>query len=308
MSAAVEAAATSASRPSSWAERFRAGWRRYWFEAVPVERVDVFACIVAATVAFTAVSKDGWNAVHENAPASFYKPVLVARVLHLGPPSSTAMLAVRLVIVIAAVWMFTRRAPRAAAATAFASYGVWLLWAFSWSKVDHDRLTIMVALFVLALTPRVGPAVERLSGWALRTVQVVFVLAYPFSAWAKIRFGGWGWMDSATFARAIVRRGTPIGHRLLPYADLLVVAQWAFVAFEVVTVVLLFPRAPKWLRYSALVGVLLLHGMTYLMIGISFLPHTVCITAFLPLEHLSRRWRDREDGRRPAASEVAPVA
>ncbi|MBS1837861.1 MAG: hypothetical protein JST64_09210 [Actinobacteria bacterium] len=154
-------------------------------------------------------------------------------------------------------------------------------------------MTITVALLVLALTPRVGPAVERLSGWALRTVQVVFVLAYPFSAWAKIRFGGWGWMSSAIFSASIVRRGTAIGHRLVEYPDLLVVGQWAFVIFEVTTIVLLFPRAPRWLRYAALVGVLLLHGMTYLMIGISFLPHTICITAFLPLEHLSRRWRQQ---------------
>jgi hypothetical protein len=130
-----------------------------------------------------------------------------------------------------------------------------------------------------------------MSGWALRVVQVVFVLAYPFSAWAKLRFGGWGWMESATFARAIVRRGSTIGDWLLPYPGLLVLAQWAFIAFEVAAVVLLFPRAPKLVRNLALLGVLMLHVMTYLMIGISFLPHTICITAFLPLEHLSRRWR-----------------
>jgi len=123
----------------------------------------------------------------------------------------------------------------------------------------------MVALLVLALTPRTGISVERLSGWALRVVQVVFVLAYPFSAWGK--------------------------HRLLSYPDLLVLSQWVFIVFEVMTIVLLFPRAPRRLRIAALVGVLLLHAMTYLMIGISFLPHTICITAFLPLEHLSRRWR-----------------
>lgn len=282
----------------------RSGWHRYWFEAVPVERLDVFARIIAATVVFTVVFVDEWAVIHREVPATFYRPVLLARILHLGPPTPTTLLAVRVLVVLAAVWMFTRRAPRAAAATVFASYVVWLLWAFSWSKVDHDRLTIVVALLVLALTPRAGPAVERLSGWALRVVQVVFVLAYPFSAWAKIRFGGWGWMSSATFARAIVRRGTSLGHHLLAYPNLLVVSQWAFIAFEVATVVLLFPRAPKRLRAAALVGVLLLHGMTYLMIGISFLPHTICITAFLPLERLSRRWRSEQP---PASVDVAPT-
>ena len=98
-------------------------------------------------------------------------------------------------------------------------------------------------------------------------------------------------MNSAVFTTAIVRRGTILGDRLLAYPDLLVLSQWAFIAFEVVSLVLLFPRAPRTVRALALVGVFLLHLMTFLMIGISFLPHTICIVAFLPLERLSRRWR-----------------
>jgi hypothetical protein len=281
---------TAAVRPDPVAG-FRAGWDRYWFEPMPVARVDVFARIIALTVAWTVLVNDTWARLHQDAPGQFYRPVLLARLLQLPAPSTAAMTVVQVVVLAAVVWVLTRRAPRAAAGALFASYLVWLLWAFSWSKVDHDRLTIMVALGVLALTPRVGPAVERLNGWALRTVQVVFVLAYPFSAWGKIRFGGWGWMDSATFARAIVRRGSEIGDWLLPHPGLLVVAQWAFISFEVAAVILLFPRAPRLLRAAALVGVLLLHVMTYLMIGISFLPHTICLTAFLPLERLSPAWR-----------------
>lgn len=270
---------------------WRRQWDRYWFEPVPVERLDVFARIIAVVVAFTVTSKDGWAALHVDAPAEFYRPVMLARLVHLGPPTPTTLVVVRVLVVVAAAWMLTRRAPRAAAATALVSYTVWLLWAFSYSKVDHDRLTILVALLVLALTPRVGVSVERLSGWALRVVQVVFVLAYPFSAWGKIRFGGWEWMNSAIFTASIVRRGTVVGDRLLGHPDLLVLAQWAFIVFEVLALVLLFPHAPRRIRFAALTGVLLLHGMTYLMIGISFLPHTICITAFFPLEHLSRRWR-----------------
>lgn len=266
----------------------------------------MFAWIIGFVVLFTVISKDSWAVLHDSAPDTFYKPVLLARILHLGPPSSTTMIVLRVVIVAATVWMLTRRAPRAAAATVFVSYVLWVLWAFSWAKVDHDRLTIVVALFVLALTPRSGPALERLSGWALRVVQVVFVLAYPFSAWGKLRFGGVDWMNSAVFTTAILRRGTFIGNRLLPYPQLLVFSQWVFVFFEVMTVVLLFPRAPRWIRNLALVGILLLHGMTYLMIGISFLPHTICITAFFALEHLSPKWRSRRDAPRAGPAVVAP--
>jgi hypothetical protein len=284
--------------------RLARAWDRYWFSPVPVERVDVFARIIAVTVVFTVLVTDRWATAHGEAPDAFYRPVLLARLLSLPAPTTTTMDLVMLVVVVAGIWALTRRAPRAAFTVLGASYLVWLLWAFSWSKVDHDRLTIMVALLVLALTPRAGPMVERWCGWALRTVQVVFVLAYPFSAYSKIRFGGWEWMNSATFARAIVRRGTFLGDWFLQPPGLLVLAQWSFVAFEVATVVLLFPDAPRRLRNLAIAGVVLLHGMTYALIGISFLPHTICLAAFFPLERLSRRWRRRVGGR-PAQAGAA---
>jgi hypothetical protein len=163
------------------------------------------------------------------------------------------------------------------------------LWAFSYGKVDHDRLTITVALAVLALTPRRGPGVEAWTGWALRVVQVVFALAYPFSALVKLRTAGWDWANSAVFTRAIVRRGTDVGDLLVDSPWLLRAGQWAFLAFEVFGIVLLCRNTM--LRAVALTGVLLLHAFTYATIGISFLPHTICIVAFFPLERLTRRGR-----------------
>ena len=129
--ASIPADARPDTTRSGLGERWRAGWDRYWFDPVPVERVDVFARIIAAVVAFTVVSKDGWAAMHADAPVEFYRPVLLARVLHLPAPTPTTMLAVRVLVVVGAVWMLTRRAPRAAAAVTLVSYGVWLLWAFS---------------------------------------------------------------------------------------------------------------------------------------------------------------------------------
>ena len=293
----------TATRGSDRAGRFADGWRRYWFEPMPPERLDVFARIIACTVAFSTFVMDRWAVLHEDAPDSFYRPLQVARFLHLPPPTPTTMALVQVAIAVGCVWAFTRRAPRAANAVLLAAYGTWLLWAFGWSKVDHDKLTIMVALGVLALSPRlrnVGSATEsvralaqRWTGWAIRVVQVTFVLAYPFSAYAKIRFGGLDWMGSATFARAIVRRGSTLGDWLIPHPTVLVLAQWAFILFEVAAIVLLFPRLQKGVRYAALAAVLLLHVMTYVMIGISFLPHTICLTAFLPLERISRAYRAR---------------
>lgn len=109
--ASIPADARPDTTRSGLGERWRAGWDRYWFDPVPVERVDVFARIIAVVVAFTVVSKDGWAAMHADAPVEFYRPVLLARVLHLPAPTPTTMLAVRVLVVVGAVWMLTRRAP-----------------------------------------------------------------------------------------------------------------------------------------------------------------------------------------------------
>ena len=146
-----------ASRTEGWPGRFAAGWRRYWFEPMPPERLDVFARIIAVTVAFSVFVMDRWAVPHQDAPDSFYRPLQIARVLRLPAPTTTTMTMVLVAIAVGCVWAFTRKAPRAANATLLVAYATWLLWAFGWSKVDHDKLTIVVALGVLALTPRVAP-------------------------------------------------------------------------------------------------------------------------------------------------------
>ncbi len=272
-------------------ERLKVWWQGYWFEPMPVARLDVFAGIVFVTVAFSLIFPDHWVADHAIVPESFYQPVSLARLVHLPAPTETTMTWLRWLTVAACGVALPRRAPRITSGIVFVGSTVWLLWAFSYGKVDHDRLTITVALLALTLTPRRGPAVEAATGWALRLVQVVFALAYPFSAIVKLRTAGFEWANSAVFTRAIVRRGTELGDWLVRSPWLLRTGQWAFLAFELFGVVLLC-RNTK-LRAVALTGVVLLHAFTYATIGISFLPHTICITAFLPLERLTRTYWSR---------------
>ena len=39
------------------------------------------------------------------------------------------------------------------------------------------------------------------AGWSLRVIQITVVCTYCLAAWAKIRFGGWGWMTGLVLAR-----------------------------------------------------------------------------------------------------------
>ena len=290
-------------------------WDGYWYEAVPLRRLAVFSRIIHLTVLVTVWRIDTWVPLHASAPRSFWEPVWLARVAHIPPPTGTTMTLLRVLLTLAAVGAIAvarpvespllRRLARSLNAAVFAGYALWLIWAFSWSKVDHDRLTIMVALAVLVAVPGVGAGTSRRGGWALRTVQVVFVAAYPLSALSKIQKSGWLWANQATFARAIIRRGTWFGNLMVHQGFLLKVGQWAFISLEVVSVLALWRSRPR-VQRATLIGILGLHVFTWLAISIHFLPHSICLTAFLPLERLERRWRSARGDAADTAASGAP--
>lgn len=292
-------------------QRFGAWWQSYWYEPVDRTRMRYFARIVYAALLWVIWRVDTYAPAHEWAPRSFYQPVWVGRVLSIGPPTPTTMTLLRVVLTVSLVAAFALARPSNASAARYAartanavvalSFSLWCLWAFSWSKVDHDRMTMMVALVTLVVVPGVGTGIDRAVGWALRTVQVVFVLAYPLSAISKFQKTGWDWANHATFARAIIRRGTPLGRHLVEHGELLRISQWGFVIFEMVSILALSRN--KRIRAVIVPGFFFLHFFTWLAIGIHFLPHTICLTAFLPLERMKPlvdRLRDRlRPGMRP---------
>ena len=265
-------------------DRFRRWWSDYWFEPMPVARLDAVARVLFVGIIFMVSSPDRWALDHAEVPHSWYRPVLLARVLHLPAPTAASIGMLRTVIVVACLVGLVRRVPRLTSAVVFSGVVVWVLWAFSYGKVDHDRLTMVLALFALSITARHGPDVLARTGWSIRLVQVGFALAYPLSALVKLRTAGWGWANSAVFARAMIRRDGYIGDSLIGHPEVLRLGQWAFLFFEIFGVVLLCRN--KKLRAVALTGVVAMHTFTYLAIGISFLPHTICIVAFFPLERI----------------------
>ena len=285
---------TAAAPRSTPRERF--GW---WFQPVPVARMDVLARVAYVVILFYVWVNDWFARAHAFAPGSFYRPVFIQRLLGIPAPSSASIVTLEIVITVACLFGLTRRAPRATAAVLFVTYGLWISWDFGFGKVDHDRLTMLVALLAFACTPRTGAdrrTLEEHVGWAFRLIQVVFVLSYPFSAITKIRLAGLEWPQSAVFARAIVRRGSWLGDLVLSPPWILVVGQWAFLAFELIAVVALVRKGP--LRTHALIGIFFLHLFTWSTIGIHFGGHTMFLLAFLPLENLAP-WFRRKLGRPP---------
>jgi hypothetical protein len=183
----------------------------------------------------------------------------------------------------------TGRFPRLVGSLIFLFYLEWMFIAMSYGKVDHDRISFLIALGVL---PTVGAArwgdrsEDEASGWAIRFIQIGVVATYFLSTFAKLRFGGWGWVNGATLMRAVLRRGTFIGDRFVDLPWVLHISQWLIVAFELLTPLMLLRNK---IGYAFVAAAILFHLMTYSTISIIFFPQVMCLFAFLPLERIEPR-------------------
>ena len=244
--------------------------------------------IVYLYIPIDVLLNQSWVRGHARDGAALYRPLFIARLAHLPTPTIASTTTLAWLLVAAAVLAATGWRPRLTGTVAGLLYLLWMLVAMSYGKVDHDRLTFLVALAVL---PTVGAArfADRrrspAAGWALRCVQIAAVLTYFYASWAKIRFGGWNWPTGAILERALLRRSTPLSHWMINRPDLLVPMQFAMIGMELASPLILLARSDR-ARTLVVVGLLSFHLMVFAGVTIIFLPHCVALCAFLPLERI----------------------
>jgi hypothetical protein len=258
---------------------------RWLFEAVPKGRVAAFRTLIYLFVALDLVWFTPWVRSHAAIPGAFYQPLWIGRTLHLPTPTPLLVNAIFWTLVPVALAAATGRAPRALGWAVFALYFEWMIIAMSYGKVDHDRFGLLVALAVLPTAGRARHGSEDLTergGWALRMTQMAVIATYFLSSWAKLRYGGFGWLTSATLERAVIRRGTPLTDLLTSARWPLLLGQFGIVAFELSSPVVFFVR--ERLRYWIVAFFYCFHLMVMATITISFAPHQAAMSSFLPLE------------------------
>jgi hypothetical protein len=258
---------------------------RWLTEPVPRGRVAAFRTLVYLFVAADLVFFTPWVRARVSVPSELYQPLLIGRILPLPTPTPMLVNLLFWALLLAALAAATGRAPRALGWMVFVLYFEWMIIAMSYGKVDHDRFAFLVALAALPTAGRAqhGDAAHtEAGGWALRVTQIAVVCTYFLSAWAKLRFGGLGWMTGSVLARAIIRRGTDLADLIAQVPHLLTVAQVGIVTFELLSP-LIFVLRGRW-RLAAVGFFYSFHLVTIATITISFAPHLVAITSFLPLE------------------------
>ncbi len=286
---------SAASRPPAEASepRGRASAVVRWFVApVPRARLAVFRILLYAFLPLEILWIRASVVAHSYVP-ELYRPTWLARALHLPPLTPEVAIALRwgilALVVLAIAAVLAGRWQRTTGWLLAGAFWVWMLNSMGFGYVSHDHLAIMVAITVLPTAGRATLGDTRPSeaaGWALRSVQLAVVATYVGSAVLKILRAGslWGWPSSAVFVWAITRRGSALIRWTLDYPWLLVIGQWGLFLLELASPVVLWLRG-RWLYL--MIGVFLFfHLMTYLSLGIHFLPTVVCWAAFLPLERL----------------------
>jgi hypothetical protein len=264
------------------------------FSPAPYRRIELLRRVAYLFVPVDVLLTTPWVWPHARVPGELYRPLLIGRVLHLPAPGPWVTL-LGIALLAAALVAATGRLPRVLGAVVAVLYLEWMVVAFSYGKVDHDRFGFLVLLAVL---PTVSRRSEEAAGWAVSMIALGVVATYFLSALAKLRFGGLDWVDGATLTRAVVRRGTWLSTPLLDHAWVLHGFQYVLLGVELLVSPLLLIR---WRHAWALVaGFYLFHLMTFLTISIVFLPHCVALLALLPLERLSVRRVQRVPQREPA--------
>jgi hypothetical protein len=280
---------------------------RWLFRPGPVGRVAILRVLVYLYIPIDLFTRTQQVVPHAYGSAALYDPVDLLATLHQPSPQPWLVQTLRVVIIVAALVAATGWLPRLAGWVVALAYLDWVCLAMSYGKIDHDHLGLLVALFVL---PTVG--VTRIgsdqrseaAGWALRCIELAVVATYFLAAYAKeIRFGGAHWVLGATFAWAVIRRGSSPVKLLLHHPLVLVFGQIAVFCMEASTPLLLVVG-----RRARMLGVAMLltfHLVTWASIGINFAPLVVCLGVFLPLEDIPG-WVARR--RRPLAHAVASQA
>ena len=273
-------------------------WAQPALSASRLARLGVFAYLF---VPIDILLGNRWIALHGEVPAELYQPVMFARVLHLPTPTIfwvnlIQWLTVLTAIISAIMLILNPRlnfnkaivGARLVRVLVVVGYMWWMFIAMSYGKVDHDRIGFLMLLGVLAWASSLNindHTPDAHSGWLIRMVQITVVATYFLAAFAKVRFGGWAWLNGATLTRAIIRRGTYWSNWLIDQPGILRVSQWVLLWGEFMSPAIFLIRKQRTIVITV-VCLFGFHLMTFAALRIVFLPHCVALCAFLPLERL----------------------
>jgi Vitamin K-dependent gamma-carboxylase len=286
---------------SAW-HTVASAWRSYWFAPVPLERLGIFRLLLCAYVTYDLLIESAWVTAYGWVDRIFYQPIGVIRAFHLPRLDAQGLAVLRVVLIVLAVLALVGLASRVALLLLGSLYVYWWGLFLSFNHIQHQKVAVALALFVLALAPSGRtysvdavlrrrrawsvPAEqdEELAGWAVQMLGVLLCCLYGFAAYAKLKVTGIDWWLSGELEAVIGGYGSPLARQLALEHLWVVHALALFVlAFEASAPVLLFrTRFRSWYVCCAAS----FHLGCLLFLGINFIGWIVVCTALLKLERI----------------------
>lgn len=314
-------------------EQLEGRLHRFWFPAVPVARVALLRIAVAGFALFDASFFAGYIHRYTHVDLIFANPVHVMRfvgVFGSWRVSPTTFLILHAVLIVALILSLVGYRTRLALLTASVLYLHHFAMFNSWGKVNHGKITIIVALAVLAIAPAglaysfdalrrrrrgaripdkgLGDTLDPLAGWALRVITVLIVLAYLISAYEKLTRTGITWVVEPILARSLMDSPGALEFWLVEHGWLLQALQGVTLTAEIAAVLLLFYGG--WVRNILLAILASFHVGSYVLLETEFFGWVVTYLAFFALERVvppMRAWySDRLLNRAPLVVTVGP--
>ncbi|MFN2588043.1 MAG: hypothetical protein ABR613_07995, partial [Actinomycetota bacterium] len=149
------------------------GLAAWWFAPLPRRRVAWLRVFLYSFVVVDILWLRPWVADYGLVPGDRYQPLMIGRLLPLPTPTPLIVEVVKYSLLACAVVAASGRFVRLAGILVFGLYLEWMVIAFSYGKVDHDRVAFLVALAVLPTVGKISwrdKTSDEKAAWAIRCI------------------------------------------------------------------------------------------------------------------------------------------
>jgi predicted DCC family thiol-disulfide oxidoreductase YuxK len=209
-------------------------WNRYWFAPTSLRRLAIFRILIFGFLIVDSLSLQIPGCIEglKRASPEFFNPLLIIRILRLGPPPSPFVLDIIYVLLLlfavgAMIGFVTRFCILGSVALYAYIIGMW--WSFE--GIHHSEEIFIFAMTALLLSPcgkvlsvdellaRVKESKKRgefqrnrpenleseFALWPIRLVQVLIALIYFNAGFWKLKLAGPSWADGVTLQFHLIR-------------------------------------------------------------------------------------------------------
>ncbi len=199
---------------------------------------------------------------------------------------------------------------------------------YSYMDIHHTEAPLIIALVLLTISPcgrllsvddwlarRNDPrgfwSISRLTGetspfggWAILTIEWLFVLIYLSAVLAKLVYmGGLDWLNGYTLQYYLIVEGTrrdiPLALWLAQYHYLVMTSQYAVVIFQLTfALAIIYPRL-KWIYFPIGMG---FHIGNIVLLGAKFPEWIALYAVFIPWHAAIILWHNRRVAPQPVAT------